>query len=101
MRTFAAWLFLLVSQCTPAVSPVNPDSGDGSVALTCTGACANLAQLNCPEALQSLDCAATFQMAQDQKLVREASGQPMTCADVARATSVAAVRALGVSCVGP
>jgi hypothetical protein len=116
-------LTLLLDGCPPSPPPVPPPApdasdasafGEASPALVdaspappwpdaapgpCRDACAVLLGLHCPEGAAQT-CPATLQKTQDARLVRAASGQPMTCAMVASATTTAAVRSVGVGCVG-
>ena len=104
-------LLLLAVACTP-VPPVvpTPDASDASAlgeaapatdsgfTGPCAPACLELQVLGC---VVLPDCATVLQQDTTNRLIRNAkTGQPLTCADVAAARSVADVKAMGQPC-GP
>ena len=96
--------FLALAACTPAVSPVNPDSGDSSTrsySPSCAGACAAMKDFGCPEGADP-NCEPVFQEINDgPAFFREPSGKQLSCSDISKSRSANDVRALGVSCVQP
>ncbi|HLK36900.1 MAG TPA: hypothetical protein VKU41_09135 [Polyangiaceae bacterium] len=106
MRAIEAFVVILAAcgaGCPPNPAPVPPDATDGSpwsprpdADLTpCQAACTNLTALGC--AVEA-DCVQVMAHVDGARLVRTATGAPMTCAAVAAASSKAGVMALGVSC---
>jgi hypothetical protein len=93
-------LLLLVSAAacqTPA--PASPWL-DGGFTTSCQQACTVVAGFSCPEGAAG-DCASSFS-SWDQgpaHIRRPDTGAALTCVDVAAATSVAQLRAMGVGCV--
>jgi hypothetical protein len=99
-------LALALSSCTPAVNPPNPDASDAAPApplteaapeptVPCAAACEAMARLCGP---QLPNCVQTQAHIESAREVRESNGHPQTCYDVSQATTVAAMRALGVHC---
>ncbi len=92
---------------TPTPAPVPPDAdaapappappSDAAPTTPCAAACASLSALGCSEG-KSAECTTVMAHVDGSRLIREPSGKPLTCADVASAHTVDAVRALGVAC---
>lgn len=110
MTRLAIFAALALTACPPSQppAPVPPDATDGAPmpvqdaaappgpTTPCEAACAALARLCGP---QLDDCVQVMSQIDGQRILRETvSGKPLTCADVAAATSKTAMRALGVVC---
>jgi hypothetical protein len=77
-------------------APPSPDASPGPQT-PCSAACAELAVLGCREG-KAADCVAVLSHIDGAKLIREPSGRPLTCQDIAAAQSIATVRGLGLGC---
>jgi hypothetical protein len=96
---------LLLPACPPAPVPPAPPLADAAPYVPtpdasppgtpCQAACDALSRL-CGAQLG--DCVRTLAHIESARLIRENSGQPLTCADVASASSVATMRTLGLAC---
>lgn len=89
---------LLVACPSPKPAPTPPPDASDSGPADCMAACAQLHSLGCAEGAAS-DCAASLGTVERLRLVRTPSGAPLSCAAVARATSVAEARGLGIACL--
>jgi hypothetical protein len=100
----------MLTACPPPPGPVpppQPDATDAAQALEaappvpmtpCQSACSLLDHLCGP---QQADCVRVMAHIESAREIRKPNdGNALTCTDVASATTVAAVRALGVACVG-
>lgn len=74
-----------------------PRAGDGAPVTPCQAACATLAGLGCPEGAWD-DCVTRLAQWDGARIIRTASGQPLTCAELAGVTSQPQARAAGVTC---
>jgi hypothetical protein len=105
---------LACAACTPLPAPAPiPDASDASAfgagdALLavvdgavgpCEAACAVLAAAGCP-AGRATDCARVLSSVETARLIRTASGAPLTCQALAGAKTGNDIHALGLSC-GP
>ena len=108
---YAFALFLLLAGCpTPPapVPPPNPDASDAAPlpvadagpTTPCEAACLNLQRFACREGFAS-DCPQAFAHIDGAKVIREPSGRPLSCMDVADASSAADLRGLGIRCAPP
>jgi hypothetical protein len=90
-----------LAACPPAVVPPGPDASDAAAApdagSTCATACTTMTALCGP---QSTLCVTSMTEIETRRLIRSPSGAPVTCACVAAASSLAALKACGVAC-GP
>jgi hypothetical protein len=92
-----ALAFLIVASCTPSgnTPPPVPDASDAAPQASCAAACSTMVVLGCPT---STDCAVVMAHVEASRSIRSASGQPITCAMVAAASTKAAEQSLGVDC---
>jgi hypothetical protein len=101
MRPVAVLCVIVAAIVLMACPPV-PIWQSGGSSTTCDAACTNAARLTCPEG-KALDCAVSF-TSWDQgpvRIRRPDTGVALTCAAVAGATTVAQIRAMGVTCALP
>jgi hypothetical protein len=84
----------------PVVDAAPAPAQDASPDPTCQGACDRLSTLCGP---QRADCAAVLRTVTDRAIIREPCGKTLcpalTCADIAKASTISAVQALGVKCL--
>lgn len=104
VNPFSILALLVLFGCPPSPQPPAPDSSDagmhpvaGDAGPACVAACTKLSALACSEG-DAIDCAVVLQHVQDSRLVRSPSGDALSCACLAKASSRADVQACGVAC---
>jgi hypothetical protein len=92
--------------CTPQPVTPGPDADASGVVVEagplpstgpCVDACTRLAQFKC-QGGGDPNCAPAYTLIDQRGLRREPSGKALTCADIAQASTMAAIMALGLSC---
>ena len=105
------WLYVALAAislagCPPPAppAPVPPDAADAAPVppvdaapyqTPCEAACDRLSLLCGP---QPADCVTVYAAIDGRRLIREPSGMPLSCADIASAVDKPSVRALGIAC---
>lgn len=84
---------------TPAPPPPTPAPASDAAAPspTCAAACQNLARLGCSEGAAA-NCPAALEQLQDERLVHDSRGLPISCSALSTARATADVIAAGSSC---